>query len=661
MESPRQPNSDASTLQAESSTHETEMQQSPTYLKDQHFGVEFVRKASDYCCRHTGKNNEHFCLEKKSECKRNHVKTTTRKNLPDNVLVMMRYRKRGHSNAVIAAGDNDMDLSLRESLLHSKRSLSDWVSIATQFPPSSESNQSSPDDPDSRASLKTGTEEKSQTAKATANSVAPLVAEKQTKEMTVDSVMSSILKRPFDGYRGINREGGWWISLEESKILAMNEEWWTATETSITETPQKGAKQVPIPENKKLWLFETGKMHLGSWKSIQFGKGGKNCICELGYGITYVAKPPHRKGFCYVGEFFNGYAHGIGRSFWLPSSPVWRNNSLEGSQIKNPSDTTGDEPGLPCEYVGRFQNNRKHDGYGVATLKCGTKKIGAWFDDVIVAHEWYSGYNAYIASIEENGVDWWTHHHDLIAPLDISSPATRKSVRKSPPTPYFLRGDTKPRAVKRRKGKCTSARQRRTNQARKQAANRSSKQTASPSSGMGNTTQVVTANASPCPVPVNVTPDSTNAIDHCNSNLSPTSVQPRALLSLPDNTDARATNILPQNTASGIVASPNGSSFNNNCNIGYDNSNQSASIKKEDTECVATVLGRDAIGYNANPDEMQGYAKELNALGLHSVTMIVRFCESNDVDEWSWMKPFHKRAFKAWLETSQSEKSKATA
>ena len=93
--------------------------------------------------------------------------------------------------------------------------------------------------------------------------------------MTEESVISSIRKRPFDGYRGYDPEGGWWISLEESKVLAMNEEWWTETETSI------GAKPVAIPKDNKLWMFESGEMHLGPWKNILFGRGGSTSIDDV--------------------------------------------------------------------------------------------------------------------------------------------------------------------------------------------------------------------------------------------------------------------------------------------------------------------------------------------------------------------------------------------
>ena len=373
--------------------------------------------------------------------------------------------------------------------------------------------------------------------------------ESQQLLSTAESVMCSIRKRPFDDYRGINREGGWWIDFEESKILAMNEEWWTETETSMTEPPNGATKQVPTLKDKKLWLFETGTMHLGSWKSIQFGKGGKICVCQVEYGIaciSFVAKPPRQRGFCYVGEFYNGCKHGLGRSFWLPNSQTWKSNSLEGSQIKqqhlSDDDAAGDdEAGLPYEYVGKFQNNRKHDSNGIVTLKNKTKKKGPWLDDVVVAT-----CNAFMASEEKDGVDWWTHHHDLIGPLDISSPETRKK-KSSIPTPPSS-GSTIPIAAKRRKG----GEHKNQTRARKQPQNRTSTRNTLPASATENTAQAATATQDPYPVPVNVTPDSTNSIDHhrISSGSSPTAVRPpRVLLPPSNNASSSAANVLARLTA----------------------------------------------------------------------------------------------------------------
>ena len=44
-------------------------------------------------------------------------------------------------------------------------------------------------------------------------------------------------------------------------------------------------------------------------------------------------------------------------------------------------------------------------------------------------------------------------------------------------------------------------------------------------------------------------------------------------------------------------------------------------------ENVATWLERYAIGFGANPKEMQVYATELYELGIHSVQMILQFCQ----------------------------------
>lgn len=72
-----------------------------------------------------------------------------------------------------------------------------------------------------------------------------------------------------------------------------------------------------------------------------------------------------------------------------------------------------------------------------------------------------------------------------------------------------------------------------------------------------------------------------------------------------------------------------------------------------DDSDVAKVLSRDVIGHKAKSVEMQAYAMELDALGLHSIPMILQFCKVEHVKEWSWMKFFHKMAFQSWLKSKQ--------
>jgi hypothetical protein len=59
---------------------------------------------------------------------------------------------------------------------------------------------------------------------------------------------------------------------------------------------------------------------------------------------------------------------------------------------------------------------------------------------------------------------------------------------------------------------------------------------------------------------------------------------------------------------------------------------------------IAEWIG-DIIGYNPDEDEMNAYARELNNLGLHSVTMIQNECTPDEVESFDWMKPFHKKRF----------------
>lgn len=632
-------------------------QQRTTFDPKSKFSCEFVHNASDYCRVHLqGRTSlvfpPTFCMELKSKCKRKHFQTESRELLPDKVLVVMRNSKSksrcAFSKPIIRASKKEMNI------LSSSLTYHDWISLANRIQP---------------LSVNTSIRNESRNVEETENSVLPVV-EGQTIGMA--ALMASIYKRPFDGYRGYNPEGGWWISLEESKMLAMNEEWWTETETSV------GAKPVAIPKDNKIWLYESGTMHLGQWKSIQFGKGGKNSVCEVGYGICVAAMSLHRQGSCYVGKFQNGCARGLGRSFWLKNSPIWKRNYLLGSQIKNPVDRAGTPVGgLPYEFVGNFRNNHKHDRYGVATLKDGTKKVGAWVEDVIVGRE--SSDNPY-ASISEDGVDWWTHHEDLLAPLDILSPATRR--KKPPPAPPKRQSNAKNRTAK-----------------RQNVGNQQSVPRILAAAAMMNTTTPSAAHSRR--VPVNVTPDSSNAIDLCDSS---TNTDSDSALEWNDRVDFNTwqssllavepqSTPLPENNISNVVTTPENNIRNNTNttetktsgdytaqynNIGdYTNSINDfnpAPVKsfdvanhvpvhrsREVANDVATVLGRDAIGHNANREEMLAYAKELDALGLHSIPMILRFCQGDHVNEWLWMKPFHKMAFRNWLKSKHAATKTAIA
>lgn len=523
---------------------------------------------------------------------------------------------------------------------------------------------------------------------------------RKAKRMTEHSVISSIRKRPFSKEkRGRKPERGRWISLEEAKMLAGNEEWWMETEKSA------GAKPVATPKNeeKPIWLFESGKMHLGPWKSIQFGKGGMNCMCEVDYGITFEAMPPHRRGNCYVGQFLNGRAHGNGRSFWLKSSPSWKSNNLPGSQIKFSTKRGGrQECGLPYEYKGQFRDNKKHDVNGVATLKDGTKKVGRWFDDVIVGRDFENSYSL----LTKHGVDWWTHHIDYDKSLVISSPATRaieyqrkKEKRKKTPAAFSIR-----RPAKHRKEGTPS-------------------KIFATAAAPRNTIPSITAH--PQRLPVNVTPDSSNVIDLCDSDDSVgrnDTSQSSPLMPLPETvsseifTNYQNNNIIrhtngtrdsttslpsqmtmkhratptPDNVVSEVFSNPQNGTRNhsivstptaqsratpfpqsNTLVARVESSNVTTSFRassavpsqhrRRKLNDLAAVLREEAIGEEADHEEMEAYARELFALGFHSVKMILRFCHADEhVEKWPWMKPIHKMAFQNWLEAKRSKKTGTT-
>lgn len=165
-----------------------------------------------------------------------------------------------------------------------------------------------------------------------------------------------------------------------------------------------------------------------------------------------------------------------------------------------------------------------------------------------------------------------------------------------------------------------------------------------------NVSNVVTA-------PENNIRNNTNATtDSSASHPSPLAVQ-HQVLTLPDS------NTSEDSTAHYNNVSENTNSINDANLVPVNSINDVNPVPvhraHDNANDVATVLGRDAIGYNANREEMQAYAKELDALGLHSIPMILRFCQGDHANEWPWMKPFHKMAFRAWLESRQAA-AKAT-
>jgi hypothetical protein len=112
----------------------------------------------------------------------------------------------------------------------------------------------------------------------------------------------------FDDTRGSNNDGGWWISSEEAKTKYGM--WWTETETN-----EKNA--VSFPNDVKndeypIWMYKDKTMYLGTWRETRMGSGGRLKRHEHGYGIQCK-----RNGQCYIGQFENGYYHGVSTIYFL--------------------------------------------------------------------------------------------------------------------------------------------------------------------------------------------------------------------------------------------------------------------------------------------------------------------------------------------------------
>ena len=187
--------------------------------------------------------------------------------------------------------------------------------------------------------------------------------------------------------RGIYGEQGKWISLDLAKRLSVGEEaWWEIAELDgekipITQHDPQG------PADKPIFLWESGDMYLGSWKTAS---GQENPV-EDGLGVLYNNSPQERKGRVSICKAFKkGQMNGKAKVFWLDNAPAWKRNWLPGSPIRRPlispkvlrATTTC----VPFVYEGNFKDNQRCDKEAKVTLKSGECRQGPWDNDVLAAN-----------------------------------------------------------------------------------------------------------------------------------------------------------------------------------------------------------------------------------------------------------------------------------
>jgi hypothetical protein len=78
--------------------------------------------------------------------------------------------------------------------------------------------------------------------------------------------------------------------------------------------------------------------------------------------------------------------------------------------------------------------------------------------------------------------------------------------------------------------------------------------------------------------------------------------------------------------------------------------------KRQQLSSVTKWLTEDAIGCDADVDEMEVYAQNFLMLGLHSMQMIQEMCTPADILKLPWMKEFHKRRFLSWVHKEMHDK-----
>ena len=242
--------------------------------------------------------------------------------------------------------------------------------------------------------------------------------------------------------RGIEKSQGWWVSLEYASSFVGGSEWWAVTgyEDRIVPVKQYDGRDPDddddddefsdgdsapgnAPHDKPIWMYENGNMYLGPWirlgsKKKKAKKAGalKDVVSiplEHGYGTMYMHFPEKFRGQIYVGNWYQGRWHNMGKTSYLPTAPSWINNRLPKSQVKQPTDDVVEDPSTgksiiktrwvarPFLYMGLFEYGCMMDPEGATVvLKDGTTKIGIWNYDI------------------PDG-DWWKDHKQLPPALEL--------------------------------------------------------------------------------------------------------------------------------------------------------------------------------------------------------------------------------------------------
>jgi len=166
------------------------------------------------------------------------------------------------------------------------------------------------------------------------------------------------------------------------------------------------------PNERPIWIWEDGDMHLGEWKDFVFLR--RHSI-QHGFGAFYFDNPREYKGKVYIGEWKDGSVQGSGKEFWLESAPSWKDN-------KDPeSDILKNGAGLPFVYSGTYDDGHSQDESATVTLKDGTTRVGPWKDGMPVG-------------------DWWKDHK-LVAATTTTTTTTSTTTQQADPSALAVKSE----------------------------------------------------------------------------------------------------------------------------------------------------------------------------------------------------------------------------
>lgn len=163
-----------------------------------------------------------------------------------------------------------------------------------------------------------------------------------------------------------------WITLQQARKESFGEVAWWRLVTPNGECILEPSSQ--IEQKCPVWKGTTGTMYLGGWKDGKWN----------GLGVFYFPDGCVLSGYWDKGTILGKAMHVL-----LPESPAWKANHWPRSLLMDQSQKRS----LPFIYIGGYQNFFMHDDDAIVILKDGTTRRGPWRNNAPVG-DWWKDHDA---------------------------------------------------------------------------------------------------------------------------------------------------------------------------------------------------------------------------------------------------------------------------